>query len=211
MRLLRQHKMTRREDESLAALGDDVAGYEVAPGDGFDGVAPELHAKEFLLLRQEDVHAVAAYAELAAFGRDVVAFVLDGDEHVQEKVAVEFVSGGEAQAHGVVVLGRGQAVDAGDAGDDERVAAFEQGRGGAEAEALDVVVDAGVLRDVGVGLGDVGFGQIVVVVADEVSSSFASVKVLPLPVTPSSVWWRMPRSRFSFRRRMASAWSPAGS
>ena len=118
--------MARREDERLAALGNDVAGHEVAPGERFDGIAPELHAQELLLLRQEDVHAVAAHAELAAFGRHVVAFVLDGDEHVEELVAVELVPGGEAEAHGVVVLGRGQTVDAGDAGDDERVAAFEQ-------------------------------------------------------------------------------------
>ena len=48
------------------------------------------------------------------------------------------------------------------------VAALEQRLGGAQAEAVDLLVDAGLLLDVGVGLRNVGLGLVVVVVGDEV-------------------------------------------
>ena len=67
-----------------------------------------------------------------------------------------------------VLLRRAEAVDAGHRGDDDDVAAGEQAVGGAVPQPLDLVVDRGVLLDVGVGLRDVGLGLEVVVVADEV-------------------------------------------
>ncbi len=71
--------------------------------------------------------------------------------------------------HPVDVLLRGaEAVDAGHRGDHDDVAAGEQAVGGAVPQPLDLVVDRGVLLDVGVGLRDVGLGLEVVVVADEV-------------------------------------------
>ena len=67
-----------------------------------------------------------------------------------------------------VLLGRAQAVDARHRRHDDHVAPGEQRRGGRVAEPVDLVVDRGVLLDVGVGRGDVGLGLVVVVVADEV-------------------------------------------
>jgi hypothetical protein len=40
--------------------------------------------------------------------------------------------------------------------------------------------------------------------------TFAIVKVLPLPVTPSKVWQRSPRSTPSTSWAMACGWSPVG-
>ena len=67
-----------------------------------------------------------------------------------------------------VLLGAAQAVDAGDRGHDDHVAPGEEGLGGGVAQPVDLLVDAGVLLDVGVGAGDVGLGLVVVVVGDEV-------------------------------------------
>ena len=39
----------------------------------------------------------------------------------------------------------------------------------------------------------------------------AMVKVLPLPVTPLSTWWRSPASTPAASASMACCWSPAGS
>src|ERR1039458_3583411 len=47
-----------------------------------------------------------------------------------------------------VGLGRSQAVDATDAGDDHAIAALEEALGGGEAELVQLVVDGGVLFDV---------------------------------------------------------------
>ena len=67
------------------------------------------------------------------------------------------------------VVGVAYAVETGDGGDDYDVAASgKQGAGGAETQFLYLVVDAQVLLNVGVARRDVGFGLVVVVVADEV-------------------------------------------
>ena len=74
----------------------------------------------------------------------------------------------EEEQHAVVGFGRAEAVDAGDGGDDDAVAAFEEGARGGEAELVELLVDGGFLLDVEVAGGDVGFGLVVVVVGDEV-------------------------------------------
>jgi hypothetical protein len=112
-----------------------------------------------------------------------------------------------------------------------------------EAETLDLVVDGGILLNVGVGASDVGLRLIVIEVADEVldrvvreevfklrvklrrerllcentsaglpssAMTFAIVKVLPDPVTPSSVWCRFPARTDFTSLTMACPWSPCG-
>ena len=86
----------------------------------------------------------------------------------QHLVAIDGLADLQEDHHLEVVLGRAQAVDAGDAGDDDDVPAADQRRGRREAQAVDLVVDRGVLLDVDVLRRDVGLGLVVVVVADEV-------------------------------------------
>ena len=74
----------------------------------------------------------------------------------------------EHEHHAVVRLGRADAVDAGDGGDDDDVAALEERASGAHAELIELIVDGGFFFDVGVARRDVGFGLVVVVVADEI-------------------------------------------
>ena len=51
-----------------------------------------------------------------------------------------------------------------------------------QAEPLDLLVDRGVLLDVDVALGDVGFGLVVVVIADEVADGVVREELLELAV-----------------------------
>ena len=67
-----------------------------------------------------------------------------------------------------VLLRRAEAVDARHARDDDDVAPGQQAHRRRVPQPLDLLVDRGVLLDVGVGLRDVGLGLVVVVVGDEV-------------------------------------------
>ena len=51
-----------------------------------------------------------------------------------------------------------------------------------QTEALEVLIDGGILLDVGIGLGDVGLGLIVVVVGDEVLDGVVGEEGLELGV-----------------------------
>ena len=69
----------------------------------------------------------------------------------------------------MVALRRTQAVDAGDGRDDDDVAPLEKRARRAVAQLIDLVVDRGVLLDVGVRRDDVGLRLVEVVVTDEVA------------------------------------------
>ena len=72
------------------------------------------------------------------------------------------------QHHAEIRFGRADAVDAGDGGDDDDVAALEERARGAHAQLVELVVDGGFFFDVGVARGHVGFGLVVIVIADEI-------------------------------------------
>ena len=158
----------RREDVELVVLGDHLAGDRVQRHQPLDLVAEELDADGVLLVDREDLEGVAADPEGAAGEGQVVAGVLDLDQPAQHRVAVHLLADLEPE-HPVDVLLRGaEAVDAGHGRDHDDVAPGEQRVGRGVAQPLDLLVDRGVLLDVGVGLRDVGLGLVVVVVGDEV-------------------------------------------
>ncbi len=156
------------EDVELAVLADDLAGQRVQGGQGLDLVAEHLDADREFLVDREDLDGVAAYPEGAAGEGHVVARVLDVDEAAQQLVPVHLLADLEGD-HPVDVLLRGaEAVDAGHGGDDDHVAPGEERVGRGVAQPLHLLVDRGVLLDVGVRLRYVRLGLVVVVVRDEV-------------------------------------------
>ena len=92
--------------------------------DRLDRVAEELDAdRGLLLVGGEDLDHVAAHAERAAVEVDVVALVLDVDEHAQAgRRARNSSPTFEIDEQAVVALGRADAVDAAHARDDDDVA-----------------------------------------------------------------------------------------
>jgi len=84
----------------------------------------------------------------------------------------------EAEEQGQVILLAADAVNAGDAGDHDDIAAGEKGAHGGETQALDLLVDARILLDEGVGAGDVGLGLVIIKVTDEVLHGAFGKKLL---------------------------------
>ena len=82
----------------------------------------------------------------------------------------------------MVGLGRTQAINAGDRGHDDHVVAVEERAGGGMAHPVDGLVDGGVLFDVEVRLGDVGFGLVVIVITDKIFDGVVREKLLELTV-----------------------------
>ena len=172
--------MGGRVDRDVVELSRDLAREGVELDDAVDLVAEELDAEGLLLVGGEDLDRVAADPELAPDEVDVVALVLDVDELLDDEVPVGRSSPGDVDDLVEVLLGGAEAEDAGDAGDDEDVVSLEEGARGGVPEALDLVVDRGVLLYVGVGARDVGLGLVVVVVGDEVLDGVVREELLEL-------------------------------
>ena len=147
-----------------------------------DLVAPELDAVAAFLVAGPDLDAVAADAKLARLKLDVAPLVLDVDQLAEHLVAIDHLAQLQADHHGAVVFRRAQAVDAGDAGDDDDVAAAHQGAGGRQPQAVDLLVDRSVFLDVDVALRDVRLGLVIVVVADEIMDGVVGKELLELAI-----------------------------
>ena len=158
-----------REDMHLTDMVDDVPGNRVEGGDPVDFVAEELDADGQLFIHGDDLHGIAAHAEGAAREGDVVALVLHVNEFAQQRVTIDLLTLFQEQHATRVFLGSTQAVNARHRSDDHAIATGEQVRGGGVAQTLDVVVDIGILLDVGVRLRDVSLRLVIVVVGHEVT------------------------------------------
>ncbi len=160
--------MGGREDLQLLLGAYPLAGQRVDDRDRLDLVAEQLDAHRRLLVRRVDLDDVAAHPKLAPHQIEVVSLVLHVDQAAQQLPLIDRLPHPHRQQLAGVVLGRTQAVDAADRGDDDHIPTGEQRGGGRVPQPVDVVVHRAVLLDEGIAGGDVGLGLVVVVVADEV-------------------------------------------
>jgi hypothetical protein len=136
---------------------------------GIDFVAEEFDAVCDFFGGGPDFDHVPANAKLAPFERDIVALILNIDEFEQYRIAVDDFALAHVDHHALVVAGRSEAVDAGDARHDDGIGPGDERGRGREAEAVDIFVDARIFFDVDITLRYVGFGLVIIVVADEVA------------------------------------------
>ena len=122
----------------------------------------------FVLVGRDYLQHVAANAEGASVEVVVVAGVLYVHEAAYDALHGHVLPLFHRDDEAGIVLRRAEAVDAGHRSHDDDVAPREQGMGGGMAQLIDIVVDGGVLLDIGVGGRNVGFGLVIVVIADEV-------------------------------------------
>ena len=144
-------------------------------------ISPELHPNGvFLGVDRIDLHRVSSYTKHISVKGDVVALVADLDELFQQSVSVILHASAQADDHIFVVDGVAQTVDAADGGDNDHIPPFKEGGGGAVAQPVDLLVDAGVLLNEGVRVGDICLRLIIVVVGDEILDSIVREKLLEL-------------------------------
>ena len=132
--------MGRRVDVRLLAFREQLPGERVELGDPLDLVAEELDPDERLLRCRLELEGVAADPEPGAAQRLVVALVLEVDEVAQHGVAPVLAPDAQLEHRRAVVDRGAQAVDARHAGDDDHVAALEQGVRRGMAQPVDLVV-----------------------------------------------------------------------
>ena len=135
--------------------------------DGIDLLAPHLEPESFVLIGGVDLNHVAAHAKCSApqIFRSLVLNVHQPAEQGLPRSLLPLLQGNE---HSVIGFGRADAVNAGNGGDDDDVAPFEQRARRAHAQLVQLIVDRRFLVDVNVRGGNVGFRLVKIVVADEI-------------------------------------------
>ena len=147
--------------------GADFAGERVDLTQRVDLVAPHFDAIGVIFIRGINLDHVAANAEGTA-AQVFAALVLDVDEAAQESFARSLVALFEHDQHAIVSFRRTEAVDAGDRSDNDDVTALEERTRGAHAQLVKLIVDSCFFIDIKICRRDIGFGLVIIVVADEI-------------------------------------------
>ena len=158
----------------------DFAAERVDLKQGLDFIPEQLDAVGLIVVSRKDLDAVPPDTESAPAKIVIAALILDLHQLLQYLLPADPLSLGQKEQHPVVGFRRTDAVDAADAGHNDAIPPFEQGSGGRHAHLVDLVVDGGFFLDIGVGSRNVGFGLIVVVVADEVLHGIVREKAAEL-------------------------------
>ncbi len=166
--IARRDEVRFRIDGDLVVAAQRLARQRIERRELVHLVPEEPDPQPLLLVRQIDLDDVSAHAKRAATELGVVALVLNLHQLAEHLLAADPLPALERQQHAVIGFGRAEAVDARHAGDDDDIAALEQRPRRGQPHAVDFVVDRRFLLDVRVGRRHVGFGLVVVVVADEV-------------------------------------------
>ena len=180
--VFRHHEVPGRIEVGFILLRGHLAAGGMRDSDRLHAVAPEFDAGGQFVVRGPDVDRVAPHAEFPAFERDVVSLVLDRNELLEQAVARQRHAAGQPDDHRPVIVRRAEAVDARHAGHHDHVLAAHQRARRRQSEAVDLLVDRGILLDEDVALRNVGLGLVVVVVADEVVDGVVWEEVAKLGV-----------------------------
>ena len=170
-------------DAHIVEAGDLLAGQRIEFRDLLDLVAEEADApRHILIVRGENLETVAADAKITAREGLVVALVLERDELADNLSAVDDLPLLEVEDHRRIGLDRSDAVKARYRGDDDDVVAFEEGARRRVAHAVDRLVYAAFLLDIGVGPRHIGLGLVIVVIADEIFDRIVRKEALELAI-----------------------------
>src|SRR6185437_9169459 len=168
--LLRGHHVVRlRVDRDAADFLScaDCAGERINLADHFHLIAPHFDAKGVIVVWWIDFDHVAAHAEGSA-AQVLRTVILDFHEFAQDGFARDGLALLDHQQHAVVRLGRAKAINARDRCHDYHVAPLEERTRGAHAQLVQLVVDRGLLLNICIARGDIGFRLVIIVVADEI-------------------------------------------
>ena len=180
--ILMRDEMLGREDFHLGVVVQDLAGEGIDLADAFDLISPEADAQGVVAVGRLHLQHIPTHAEFRPLQGRVVALVKDVDQVAQDLIAAYHLAYGQLQGHLPIILWAAQAVDAGDRSDDYHIPPAEEGGGSSQTETLDLLVDLGILFNVGVAAGDIGLWLVIVVVRDEVLHHIIGKKLTELAV-----------------------------
>ena len=171
------------ENLHIIEARDLLARQRIELDDVLDLVAEEADAPgRILIVGRENLQIVALHTEIAAGEAGIVALILERDQLADDLALVLDLPLLHREGHGRIGFDRPDAIKAGHRRDDDDVVPFEQRAGGRMAHPVDALVHARFFFDIGVGPRHIGFGLIIVVIADEIFDRVVGKEALELAI-----------------------------
>ena len=147
----------------------DAARERVKQLQAFNFVVKQFNANgQLRMFGRKHIDGVATHAKFATGEVVVVAFVLHAHQLRDHITLPHFVAGTHGHDHAVVAFGLANAVNGRHGGHHDHIASFQNAFGAAQTHLLNVLVDGAVFFNEQITLWHIGFGLVVVVVADEI-------------------------------------------
>ena len=145
------------------------AGHGVDLADPVDLVSEELHTDGPAgPVGRVDLQGIPPDPELVPGKVQVVSLVADLRQLFENLVHRPLHAHPEGDDHALIIDGIPQAVETADGGHNDHVPPLEEGRGSRVPQPVDLLIDGGILFDIGVRVGDIGLGLIIVVIGDKI-------------------------------------------
>ena len=166
---LGRNVVARRENSDMPQFTERNAGQRVNTADAVHLITEKLDTDNILIrVYRPDLHRVAAHAEAVALERNVVALVLNVYQSADELLAAHLHARTDRNHHAFVVDRIAERVNARNRGHDDNIAPFAQRRGRRVSQAVNFIIDGGILLNIGVGRGDIRLRLVIIVVGYEI-------------------------------------------
>ena len=160
--------MRRREDMNFALITNDFTGQRMERHDLLDLIAKHLDPDRELLIHRNNLDCVSADTESTSLKGDVISFVLNVDKLAKQGITFDLIPHLDMNHSVDIFLRCSKTVNTGHCRNDDYITPSQQGIGCRMSESFDLVIDAGILLDEGIGLRYISLWLVIVVIRDEV-------------------------------------------
>ena len=147
----------------------EFTGQRMDFADPVDLIAEKLHPDHNIVgVRRINLHHVAAHPEFIPDKIDIVALILQFHQLGQQFIAAFGHPRPQRNHHAAVINRVTKRINAGHARDNDDIPPFGQRRGRRMAQLVDLIVDRGILFDIGIGRRYIRLRLIIVVIGDKI-------------------------------------------
>ncbi|OPX86898.1 MAG: hypothetical protein A4E52_01470 [Pelotomaculum sp. PtaB.Bin013] len=171
-----------RKDRHVLTLPDYFPGQHIELEHLFHFVTEKIHPD--CLFRgghRENLQHVAPHPELPPDKINIVALVLDAYQFAQDSVPVIALPLAQGENQRAVLLGITQAVNTGNTGHDNHVPPLKESASGRVAQFIYFFIDGRVLLNVSIGMRNICFRLVVVIIADKILHRVVGKELFKLP------------------------------
>ena len=131
---------------------------------------------------RENLHHISPYPEGTPVKIHLISLILDINQLPENLIPVTLCPLPQIQYQLLIIRGTSQTVYTGNTGHNNHIPALHQRSCGRKPQLIDLVIDRGILGNVGVRGRDVGFRLVIVIVGDEILYGIVREKFLELAV-----------------------------